>query len=156
MADGVTVTIRRKDELLKKLGRLAPEAQKNLVVANGQTAEEMVALAKSFAPFKSGHLRDSIVATPPGESTPAHSAGGGHVVPEGAYAVTVGNDKVRYAAWVEYGTKPHINGGDRAGTQNPGAPAQPFFFPAYRVVKQRMKSRATRAMSKAIKQVASS
>lgn len=148
------ITIRRKDELLKKLVALAPAAQKALVEANGQTAAEMVALAKSFAPFKSGHLRDSIVATPGGASTPAYSAGGGHAVPEGSVAVTAGNTKVRYAAMVEFGTKPHINQGERPGTHNPGAPAQPFFFPSYRIVKQRMKSRASRAMNKATKQVA--
>lgn len=153
MAAAVTVTVRRKDELFSKLGRLAPEAQKNLVIANGQTAEEMVSLARSFAPIKTGKLRASIVATPPGGNTPPHSAGGGRQVPPGTYAVTAGNSRVRYAHLVEFGTSAHINKGIMAGTVNPGAPAQPYFFPSYRIVKQRMKSRATRAMNKAIKTV---
>lgn len=151
MADMVTVTVRRKDELFAKLARLAPEAQKNLIIANGETAREMVGLAQSFVPIKTGKLRDSIVATAPGGNTPAHSAGGGRSVPPGSYAVTAGNSAVRYAHMVEFGTKPHINKGIMAGTHNPGSPAQSFFFPSYRIVKAKMRSRATRAMNKAVK-----
>lgn len=148
------ITIRRKDELLAKLSRLAPAAKAALTEANAKTADEMVRLARSFVPVRTGRLRASIVATPPGGSPPAHSQGGVKQVPEGAYAVTAGNRRVRYAHLVEFGTRPHENAGERAGTHNPGAPAQPFFFPAYRLVRKAMKSKASRALNKSIKAVA--
>src|SRR5690242_3826702 len=51
-----------------------------------------------------GALRDSIVMTPGGEKTPSHSAGGSKKVRANAVMVTVGNEHVRYAQFVEYGT----------------------------------------------------
>jgi HK97 gp10 family phage protein len=156
MADGVTTTVRRKDALLKKLGALAPAVFDAVKDANRQTADEMVDLAQGFAPVRTGALRDSIVATGPGGTPPAYSQGGGAgVVPEGSYAVSAGNKKVRYAHLVEYGTKPHTNEGEFKGTQNPGAKRQPFFWPAYRLVRKQMRSRAVRSINKAVKDVAS-
>lgn len=149
------VTVRRKDELLRKLGQLAPATGKALAEANKQSADEMVSLARSFAPVRSGKLRDSIVATPAGGTPPAHSQGGGAgVVPEGAVAVSAGNSSVRYASHVEHGTSPHDNEGRFKGTQHPGAKRQPFFFPAYRLIRKKMRSRASRSINKAIKEVA--
>lgn len=151
----VKVTVRNKDKLLRKLGQLAPATQKNLAEANRQTADEMVALARNFAPSRTGALRESIVATPPGGTPPAHSQGAGAgVVPEGAYAVSAGNSKVRYARLVEYGTSPHDNEGRFKGTQNPGARRQPFFWTAYRLIRKKMRSRASRSINKAVKEVA--
>ncbi|WP_461222623.1 hypothetical protein [Methylobacterium sp. CM6247] len=57
---------------------------------------------------------------------------------------------------MEFGTAPHINGGLFAGTQNPGAKAQPFFYPLYRAYKKRVKARVFRATTKAAKAIASS
>jgi HK97 gp10 family phage protein len=156
MADGVSMKVRNKDKLLEKLGALAPATFEALADANHQTADEMVELARSMAPVRSGKLRDSIVATGPGGTPPAYSQGGGGTVPEGAYAVSAGNTRVRYAHLVEYGTAPHENAGLFAGTMNPGAKRQPFFWPAYRLIRRKMRSRATRAISKAVKQVAGS
>lgn len=154
MADGVTVKVRRKDELLRKLQRLAPETQEGLEKATGEAAREMVSLARSFVPARTGALRESIVATPPGQTPPAY-AQGGSAVPPGAHAVTAGNTRVRYAHLVEYGTKPHINAGLFAGSQHPGTPPRPFFWTAFRLIRKRFKGRATRAMRKAIKAVTS-
>lgn len=153
MTGAVTVTVRNKDRLFAKLKKLAPTADIELIKANGQAAEEMVRLAQSFAPVRTGALRDSIVATPPGGTPPAHSQGAGQVVPEGAFMVTAGNDKVRYAGLVEFGTAPHVNAGIDPGTQNPGARRQPFFFPAYRLIRKTMRSRASRALTKSIKAI---
>ena len=149
----MTATWRRKDELFRKLASFAPEAHRRLAFANAETAAEMVALAKSFVPAKTGRLRASIVATGPGQNTPSHSSGGSRRVPEGSWAVTAGNSRVRYAALVEWGTRPHVNQGRFAGTMNPGARAQPFFWPAYRLVRKKMRSRASRAINKSIKAI---
>lgn len=153
MARAVTLTIRRKDALLRKLGQIAPATQKALAESNKESAAEMVALARGFVPSKTGRLRDSIVATPPGQSPPDHAQGAG-TVPEGAYAVTAGNGRVRYAHLVEYGTAPHVNAGWASGTQNPGTSARPYFWPSFRMIRKKMRSRATRAINKAIKAVA--
>jgi Bacteriophage HK97-gp10, putative tail-component len=153
MPDGARLTVRRKDNLAQKLRRLAPEADQELAVANGESAQEMVGLAQGFAPVESGDLRDSIKATPPGEVPPAY-AQGGKPTDTGAWLVTAGNSAVRYAHLVEFPTPAHVNGGIFAGTEHPGTEAQPFFFPAFRLVKREHKSRAARALRKSIKKVA--
>lgn len=153
MADGVKVTVRNKDKLLAKLNALAPGIKAALTESNKEAADEMVRYARSFVPVKTGKLRDSIVATPPGGTVPGYSQGG--AVPEGAYAVSAGNSKVRYPHLVEYGTRPHINEGMFAGSSNPGAKRQPYFWPAYRLIRKSMRSRASRAINKAVKTVAS-
>jgi HK97 gp10 family phage protein len=152
LTDGVTVTVRGKDRLFAKLRKLAPSAAAELKVANEQAAVTMVGYARDFAPVKTGALRDSIVATPPGGLPPDHSQGN-RMVPEGSWMVTAGNNKVRYAHLVEFGTHPHVNAGMFAGSQNPGMSAQPFFWPSYRLIRKSMKSRATRALKKSIKAV---
>lgn len=144
--------IRNKDRLFSKLQRMAPEAAKALADESFKAAEEMVATAKSYVPVRHGNLRDSIVATPGGAVTPSYSQpGGSQVVPQGAALVTAGNNKVRYPHLVEYGTRPHENRGKFAGTTNPGAPAQPFFWPAFRLLRRRFRARMSRAMNAAIK-----
>lgn len=146
---------RKKDRLLKKLGSLHPALLEALEKANRQAADDMVDLAQHFAPVKTGKLKDSIVATPPGQVPPSYSQGhDGGAVPQGAYAVSAGNSEVRYAHLVEFGSAPHIAGGIFKGAEHPGASPQPFFWPAYRSIRRKMRGRAGRAIGKAIKAVA--
>lgn len=154
MVDGVKVTVRRKDELFRKLKQFTPAIEAALTKVNADAANEMVAMARSYVPARTGALRDSIVATPEGQSPPAYSQGAEKVVPEGATMVSAGNSKVRYAHLVEFGTAPHQNEGMFAGTEHPGTPPQPFFFPAYRLTRKKHRPRASRAINKAIKDVA--
>lgn len=151
----VKMTVRNKDRLYAKLKRLAPEADMALTKANGAAAEEMVRLAQSYVPVRTGRLRASIVATPPGGTPPAHGQGVS-IVPPGAFMVTAGNSGVRYPHLVEFGTRAHVAGGEFAGAKHPGTPAQPFFFPAYRLIRRKQKGRATRAINQAVKKVATS
>jgi len=126
------------DDFKKRMKAIPKAARVEIAKALEASAEEMAATARRFAPVRTGALRDSIVVTPAGEATPAHSQpGGAHVVPELTVAVTAGNTKVRYAHLVEHGTV--------------DTPAQPFFWPAYRLHKKRVKSRMSRAMGKAAK-----
>ena len=142
---------RSKDRLLRKFADLAPEAQKNLEDAGGKSAREMAQMARSLVPVRTGALRESIAVTPPGGSPPRYSQGSLPRVPEGAWAISAGNERVRYAHLIEFGTEAHITGGRPAGTAHPGTRAQPFFWPSYRVMARRHKGRASRALSKAIK-----
>ncbi len=154
MADGVTVKVRRKDKLFAKLRRTVPALSEGVEAAGKKSADEMVATAKRLAPVKTGALRDSIIATPGGKAPPAHSQGGkvgSAPVPDGAVLVTAGNTSVRYPHLVEFGTPPHTIGGVFAGSLHPGTAPQPFFFPAFRLVRRKHKGRITRAVSKALK-----
>lgn len=150
----VTVKIRNKDKLYRKFRMLAPAAEEEIEKANSRTAQEMVNLARSYAPVRTGALRASIEFTPGGMVGPAYSMdGGGRPVPEGAFLVTAGNSRVRYAHLVEYGTAPHLNSGQFAGTAHPGVMRRPFFWPAYRLVRKRHKGRISRAIRNSIKAV---
>lgn len=60
------------------------------------------------------------------------------VVPDNAVAITVGGTDVRYPHLVEYGTS--------------NTPAQPFFWPAYRLLKKRIRNRIKRSISKAVRE----
>ncbi len=155
MSATITFDRTKKNRLFKKLRELAPEADKFLEAAAGKSSAEMVQMARALVPVDTGKLRDSIVATPPGGHPPAYSQGTDlSVVPDGAWMVSAGNTGVRYPHLVEFGTKPHENAGEFAGTMHPGTKAQPYFFPSYRVTKKRHRARAGKAISQSIKKVA--
>jgi HK97 gp10 family phage protein len=159
-----------------KTYRRVPEAAVRSIVAAGagvrsairqalaEGADEITAMQKRLAPVSAtgshgnppGALRDSIVQTWGGGkqrySSLAGSAGGGD--PDLTVRISAGNSRVRYAHLVEFGTAPHVNAGMFAGTHNPGTAARPFFYPAYRALRKRVKSRITRATTKAAKKVA--
>lgn len=129
------------DRLNRRL-KAIPVAVRNAVKpALEQSGEELRDAMKTLAePSRdTGALIESIVMTPGGQSTPPYSQpGGSRVVPENAVAITAGSAAVRYAHLLEYGTaKAH---------------AQPFFWPAYRLLKRRIANRTKRAISKAVRE----
>lgn len=86
-----------------------------------------------------GALRDSIVATPGGQATPDHSQpGGSTMVPDDAVLITAGNSRVRYPHFVEFGTVKMA--------------AEPYFFPAIRLLKERTKATIQKAITDTVKQ----
>lgn len=104
-----------------------------------KSANETAGLMQSLVPVDQGDLRDSIAVTQTGERTPAHSQpGGSMVVRDNQIVITAGNSEVRYPHLVEYGTQQ--------------APAQPYFWPATRLLKARNTRRIKRAVSKAVKE----
>lgn len=91
-----------------------------------------------LAPELTGDLKESIAVTLPRQTTPPYSQPGGSTLAGPLEVlVTAGNSEVRYPHLVEYGTA--------------SAPAQPFFWPAYRLSRKRIASRIKRAISKAVK-----
>lgn len=139
-----------------KFKKIRTKAKAAAALALRVGAEEIVTLQKHLAPVDDGDLQMSITYTPPGQMTPPYSQPGGRqIARESQFLITAGNTKVRYAHLVEYGTAPHINGGEFQGTFNPGAKAQPFFWPGYRALRKRVKGRVTRAINKAVKDGAS-
>lgn len=163
-------------QLSTKLSKTLPAQVRSRVrQAMAEGADDIVGLQKRLAPVlkepkkgrKAGALRDSIVATFGAGDVPRYAAFRGRkqgksrnskVVevadPELSVTITAGNNAVRYAHMVEFGTAPHINGGKFAGTENPGAKAQPFFYPGYRAMKKSVKARISRAAKKGIQEAA--
>lgn len=102
-------------------------------------ADQMADAMQALVPVDSGDLRDSIAVTGPGQATPPYSQpGGAMVVPENAVAITVGNSDVRYPHLVEYGTS--------------HSPAQPFFWPAFRLHRVKAMQAIKRGIGKAIRE----
>jgi len=132
-------TIQGLDKLRAKL-KAMPEAVKAEVEATLiASAEEVASTARALAPVDDGDLKSSIVVSPPGGSTPLYSSGGRQDVGELKAVVTAGNGRVRYADNVEFG---HGNAAPR-----------PFFWPAYRSKKKRIRSRIARAVGKAARKI---
>jgi HK97 gp10 family phage protein len=127
------------DRLRRRLEAI-PEAVKEAVrPALTKSAEELVERMKALAPEDTGALKESIHVTLPSETTPPYSQpGGSRIAAENEALVTVGNSEVRYPHLVEYGTA--------------AAPAQPFFWPAYRLSKKRIQNRIKRAIGKAVRE----
>lgn len=101
-------------------------------------AEEIAATQRQLAPEDTGALKDSITVTPPGGTTPPYSQpGGSRTAKDGEALVTVGGTDVRYPHLVEYGTSE--------------TPAQPFFWPGFRLKRKRAQDRIKRSISKAVR-----
>lgn len=132
----------RSRQLARLSARLdaIPKAVKTAVQpALQKSGQELVARMQWLAAVDTGALRDSIEMTPAGQTTPPYSQpGGSQLVPENAVYITAGNRDVRYAHLAEYGTAK--------------APAQPFFWPAYRLFKKRIQNRVKRAIRKAVRE----
>lgn len=156
-----------REQLKRKLRALPKAATDELRKAMARSADEIVALARALVPVDQGDLRDSI-GWVWGRKAPKGSLSLGTVesgVEGSNLVITVyaGNDEAFYARWVEFGTAPHAVGsgsdlsskkGKQYGQMHPGAKASPFFFPAYRTLKKRIKNRHTRAVNKVSRQIA--
>ncbi len=160
--------VRGLQSLNKKLRRTIPERVLLLTIdAMEKSADEIVGSMKSFVPVEDGALRDSIGWTwgdiPDGAVIVARSAPN----PSTGLRITIyaGDEEAFYARFVEFGTAPHnvgAGGGSRigrirlavsgTGVQHPGATAQPFFFPGYRLNRKRASRRINRAMRKGIRE----
>lgn len=152
MAFEIKSTIRNKDRLFQKLKALNEDVAREVVEANERLADEMVLQAQRLVPVEHGDLQDSIVATYGGQQSPAYSQPGGSMkVPEGSVLVTAGNSRVRYPHLVEFGTRPHVNAGKFPGTENPGAPAQPYFWPSFRLIRSRLRRQVSAAVRRAVR-----
>lgn len=127
--------------LNRKLARLPRVAKEEIRKALAKSADEIVAFARSLVPVDDGDLRDSIGWTwkePPRRSVLLGLAKAGDLT----VTIFAGDDKAFYARWVEFGTK----------DGKPGA--TPFFYPAYRALRKRARSRVSRATTKAARKVA--
>lgn len=111
------------ERLKRRFARLPVKIKAQVREALDKSADELVAMQQRLVAVDDGDLRDSI-----------HKRDGHH---ELSIEVAAGNNKAFYAPFVEFGT---VN-----------QPAQPFFFPSYRALRKRIKSRTSRAVRKAVK-----
>jgi HK97 gp10 family phage protein len=138
-------TIQGLDKLRAKLRAMPAEVKAEVEAVLIASAEEVASTARALAPVDDGDLQDSIRVTGPGESTPLYSSGGRQSVGELTAKITAGNGKVRYAHHVEFG---------HGGKGSPdGAKPRPFFWPAYRSKKKRIRNRIARAIGKAARKI---
>lgn len=122
----------------RRLEAIPAEVRKAVEPSLTKSANELAGMMRQLAPEDEGDLKASIVATPPGEQTPAYSQPGGErVAGELEAIVTAGNSDVRYPHLQEYGTSEHD--------------AQPFFWPSVRLLKKRINNRTKRAIAKAVR-----
>jgi HK97 gp10 family phage protein len=148
------------DKLKRKLRTFPRAAREKISGAMERSAQEMVTLAKALAPFEDGDLKKSIGWTwgnaPKGSMVLGKVRQAGRGAGNLVITVYAGGGDAFYARWVEFGTSPHLQGGRFAGTQHPGTVAQPFFFPAYRTLRKRIRSRTSRALRSAARSIAAS
>lgn len=148
------------DKLRAKLRRMPQEARAEIGKAMETGAAELVAMQKRLAPVSSGDLQRSIGYTkgafaPENSNVRGVSAGSVVADPDLSITVHAGDAKAFYAAFIEFGTAPHKQPNNpMVGYHHPGSAAHPFFFPAYRALKRRIKGRISRATTKAAKTVA--
>jgi HK97 gp10 family phage protein len=149
--------LKNRESTLRKLAAIPPAVRSAAKQALARSADEMTEAIRVAAPQgKTGNLKRSVAQTWGGGKV-RYSSLAGNVGESGdpdlSVRISAGNSEVRYAHLVEFGTAPHINGGWAAGTQHPGTQAQPFFYPTYRRLRRRARSRVSRAITKAIKQL---
>lgn len=153
--------MQNRQRLLDKMAKMPAAVRSAIKQALAQGADEIVAEQKRLAPVSSGDLRNSI-----GSTFGAYIADNANVRgvtsttkgadPDLTVTIHAGDERAYYAAFVEFGTAPHLNGGLYFGTKNPGAKATPFFYPAFRANRRRVKARISRATTKAVKAFAAS
>jgi len=144
--------MRQSGKLAKRLAAIPAEIVAQVRPALVQGADDLADMARALVPEEEGDLKASIAVTPPGAVTPAYAEGGGRrVAAENQALVTVGNPEARHGHLVEFGTDPHINGGQFAGSQHPGTDPQPFLLPAARLTEDRTCRRIGRAVAQAIR-----
>lgn len=146
--------INGKDRMRRVLKALPKAERKRLRTEILDSAEMVARDQRSFAPVRTGALRDSIKVTPGDENLPAYASLKSRRTfkdPELAAIITAGNRAVRYAHLVEFGTAAHPVGGKFEGAAHPGSAAQPFFFPPFRSNRRRVQARINKAARQGIK-----
>lgn len=135
----MTVKVQGLEKLRAKMRALPDAVRGEIRAAMERGANEIVALAKTLVPVDQGDLRDSIGWTWGDAPTGSMALAQGGTA-DMRLTIYAGDSQAFYARWVEFGTA--------------RMSAQPFFFPAYRALRRRVRSRVARAVNKAAKRVA--
>lgn len=149
--------LKNRESALRKLAAIPTAVRSAAKQALAQSADEITEAIRTAAPQgKTGKLKKSIAQTWGGGKVRYSSLSGNAGEagdPDLSVRISAGNSEVRTAHLVEFGTAPHINSGQFPGTQHPGTPPTGFFYGTYRRLRRRARSRISRAITKAIKQL---
>lgn len=127
--------------LSKRLSAIPDAVVRDVRPALIKGAEEVANTMRALVPVDEGDLKESIIVTEPGQTTPAYAEGGGKgTAGENQALVTAGNEKVRHGHLQEFGTVKQE--------------AQPFMRPGARLAMPKAKRRISRAIGRAIKKAA--
>lgn len=133
------------DKLKAKAKRLPDRARVHISDAMGRAAKVIVTDMRRGVPVDDGDLRDSIKweAVPDTDGT--------------AVQIVAGDKEAYYARFVEFGTKGGARkrkdkSGSTSSYQHPGTTAQPFFFPAVRMNRTRVRRMISAGYRKAAKE----
>lgn len=144
--------MRQSAKLSKRLAAISTEIVAHVRPALIQGADDLADVARALVAIEEGDLKASITVTPPGGMTPAYAEGGGRrLAGENQALVTAGNTDTRHGHLIEFGTDPHVNGGQFSGSQHPGTEAAPFLHPAARLTSARTRRRIARAIGQAVR-----
>jgi hypothetical protein len=142
--------VQNLDRLKRKLSRIPDGVKAAIREALQQNAEELVALQKRL--LTTSEINIDWQFTLPGERETRGSVKGAEGMSVTVYAE--GRDITALARWHEFGTAPGVREAPGYAFEHPGTSAQPYFYPAYRALRRRMKSRITRKQNQAIKRIA--
>lgn len=115
-----------RDRLRRRLKAIPAHVKRAAEAQLEKNAADLVETQKRFAPVDDGKLKASIKQEDVSDDTRI------------SRKVSAGDREAFYAAWVEFG-------------HGQAAP-RPFFWPAYRLMKRRFRSRMTRAAKKAVQE----
>ncbi|QBX38668.1 HK97 gp10 family phage protein [Brevundimonas sp. S30B] len=127
-----------RDHLRRRMKAIPAEVKKAARAQLRANAEELVETIKRFAPEEDGALRNSVRQQDVSTSTriARRVQAGGALTTKPVRKSEKGAPTYDYALAQEFGTE--------------RMPANPFFWPAWRLLRRRMRSRMTRAARKAI------
>ena len=125
-------------ETLAAMERVKQAAKEAAMEQLIKCAEQTAAAMRQLAPEDEGDLKESITVTLPGQSTPPYSQpGGNRVAAENEVIITAGSEDVRYPHMIEHGTSK--------------MDAQPYFWPAYRLFRDKIKRQTAAAFGRTAK-----
>lgn len=136
-------------ELNRKLTVIIPKRVEDATrKAMEKGAEELVAMMKRLAPFQD--IRESIKWKWGSAPKGAFTLDKVETSERGGLRITVYATDYR-ARWFEFGTAERVQ--KSTGRRTGRIQQHPYFFPSYRTLRKRIKSRVTREMKKAIQGV---
>lgn len=121
------------EELKARFARIPVKVRDAAKAAIDKGADELVAFQKRLVPIDTGALRDSIRKEPGRHELSVFIRAGG--------ATTTKPVRTGVSASYDYALAVELGANKK--------PAQPFFYPAYRASRKRIRGRITRAMKKA-------
>lgn len=129
------------EQLKRKLARIPKRMATEVKAALEAGADEMVVMSKGLVHVDDGVLKSTIKKRPGRHEFAVEVVAGGAETTRSVRKTAKGNAPTYdYAVAQEFGTAE--------------MKANPYFFPAYRALRRRIKSRITRAGSKALKEEA--